>query len=103
MGLTTYGGLVPMLESYPVMPDEDATTQYCIDSIVIAGSPKTVADKLIVFREEVGPFETLIISHHDWVHEAIWRRHMKLIVTEVMGARRSRLLINDRTAVRHIT
>jgi len=43
-----------------------------------------VAEKLAQFRAETGPFETLIISHHDWVHKKLWRRHMELVATEVM-------------------
>lgn len=68
----------------PDMPDSDVTEQYCIDNIVIAGSPETVVDRLVEFREDVGPFETLIISHHDWIDKPPWRRHMELMATEVM-------------------
>ena len=67
------------------------TEQYCIDNIVIAGSPQTVVEKLLAFREEVGPFETLIISHHDWVHKDLWRNHMRLVATEVMPRLRDAL------------
>ena len=62
-----------MLKSDPDMPDSEVTPQYCIDNIVIAGSPRTVAEKLAAFREETGPFETLIVSHHDWVQRELWR------------------------------
>jgi alkanesulfonate monooxygenase SsuD/methylene tetrahydromethanopterin reductase-like flavin-dependent oxidoreductase (luciferase family) len=84
IGLTGHGGFVHMLKSDPDMPDSEVTEQYCIDTIVIAGSAKTVVDKLVAFREEVGPFETLIVSHHDWDDKRLWRRHMELLATEVM-------------------
>ncbi len=84
IGLTSHGGFVHMLKVDPDMPDSDVTEQYCIDNIVIAGSPETVVDRLVEFREDVGPFETLIISHHDWVDKPLWRRHMELVATEVM-------------------
>ena len=82
--LTAYGGFVDMLKVDPSMSDDEVTPEYCIENIVIAGSPKTVVEKLVAFREEVGPFETLITSHHDWVHKDLWRRHMRLLATEVM-------------------
>jgi len=66
------------------MPDDELSVDYCLDNLVIAGSPKTVVEKLVEFRDHVGPFETLICSHHDWVHETLWRRHMELLATEVM-------------------
>ena len=52
--------------------------------MVIAGSPRTVAERLAAFREQTGPFETLIISHHDWVPRDLWRRHMHLVAHEML-------------------
>jgi alkanesulfonate monooxygenase SsuD/methylene tetrahydromethanopterin reductase-like flavin-dependent oxidoreductase (luciferase family) len=88
-GLTRHGGFVHMLKSHPEMPDDEVTPRYCIDTMVIAGSPRTVAERLAAFREEVGPFETLITSHHDWVPRDMWRRHMHLLSHEVMPILRS--------------
>ena len=53
------------------------------------GIGANVAERLAAFREEVGPFETLITSHHDWVPLAMWRRHMHLLAHEVMPILRS--------------
>ena len=58
IGLTSHGGFVGMLKGDPDMPDSEVTPRYCIDSMVIAGSPKTVAEKLAAFREDTAPFET---------------------------------------------
>ena len=33
---------------------------------MIYGSPKTVLDKLVAFRERVGPFGTLLMTGLDW-------------------------------------
>ena len=52
--------------------------------------------RLAAFREEVGPFETLITSHHDWVPLGMWRRHMHLLAHEVMP------ILRSLTGVRHI-
>src|SRR5205823_9822682 len=89
IGITSHGGFVHMLKSHPDMPDAEVTPQYCIDTMVIAGSPRTVAEKLAAFREKTGPFETLITSHHDWVPFGMWRRHMHLLSHEMMPILRS--------------
>ena len=91
IGITRHGGFVHMLKTDPDMPDDEVTPEYCIDTIVTAGSPKTVAAKLAAFRDEVGPFETLILSHHDWVHADLWRRHMALAATELMPRLRAEI------------
>ena len=91
IGITRHGGFVHMLKSDPDMPDDEVTPEYCIDTIVTAGSPKTVAKKIAAFRDEVGPFETLILSHHDWVHKDLWRRHMELTATELMPRLRAEI------------
>ncbi len=64
--------------------------------MVIAGSPGSVAERLAAFREEVGPFETLITSHHDWVPLAMWRRHVHLLAHDVMP------ILRSLTGVRHV-
>lgn len=89
IGLTSHGGFVGMLKADPKIPDSEVTVDYCLDNIVIAGSPRTVAERLAAFRAQVGPFETLIISHHDWVHRALWERHMHLVAHEMMPILRS--------------
>ena len=55
IGLTGHGGFVGMLKHDPEMPDCEVTPDYCIENIVIAGSPRTVAEKLAAFREKTGP------------------------------------------------
>ena len=55
-----------------------------LDAMVVAGSPGTVTQKLVAFREEVGDFGTLIATAHDWDDEARWRRSMRLLADEVM-------------------
>ena len=79
-----FGGFHGLLKIDPSMPDDEVTEEYCIRTMVHAGSPKTVAKKIAAFRDKSGPFETLIVSHHDWVPKQMWRRHMELIATELM-------------------
>jgi hypothetical protein len=53
---------------------------------VTYGSPKTVLDKLVAFREQVGPFGTLLLTGVDWGGaNAAWEREsMHLMAHEVM-------------------
>ena len=96
IGLTGHGGFVGMLKNDPNMKDSDVTVDYCLENIVIAGSPETVAKKLAAFRDKVGPFETLIVSHHDWVHRDIWQRHMHLVSHKMMP------ILRDLTGTQHL-
>ncbi len=96
IGLTGHGGFVGMLKNDPDMPDSEVTVDYCLENIVIAGSPRTVAERLAAFRDKVGPFETLIVSHHDWVHRSLWERHMHLVAHEMMP------ILRDLTGTRHL-
>ena len=67
------------------------TGDWAIDNIVIAGSPATVAEKLLAVREQVGPFGTLVLTGLDWDDPALWKRSMELTAKEVMPALRREL------------
>ena len=58
--------------------DEQLTVDWAIDNIMMAGSPATVADKLLAVREQVGPFGTLVLTGLDWDDPALWKRSMAL-------------------------
>ena len=53
---------------------------------MIYGSTKTVLDKLVAFRDAVGPFGTLLMTGLDWSGpNAGWEREsMRLLAQEVM-------------------
>ncbi|MCC2665067.1 MAG: hypothetical protein K0S35_2989, partial [Geminicoccaceae bacterium] len=42
--------------------DAKLTVDWAIDNIVIAGSPATVAEKLLAVRDQVGPFGTIVLT-----------------------------------------
>jgi alkanesulfonate monooxygenase SsuD/methylene tetrahydromethanopterin reductase-like flavin-dependent oxidoreductase (luciferase family) len=65
-------------------PDESITTDYLLDELVIAGTPGQVADALAAFRDDVGPFGTLLYCGVDWHDEQLARRSMELMAAEVM-------------------
>ncbi len=75
---------------------EALTPQGCRDACVIYGSPETVAEKLLAFREEVGDFGTLLYAAHDWEDKARMKNSMRLMAEEVMP--RVNQVINSRAA-----
>lgn len=79
-------GILPILKPRPEMSDAEATPEAILTECVIYGSPKTVLDKLIAFRERVGPFGTLLMTGIDWAgpNEAWEREAMRLLAHEVM-------------------
>jgi len=79
-------GILFILKPTPEMPDEEATPDVILKECVIYGSPKTVLDKLVAFRERVGPFGTLLMTGMDWggANGAWEREGMTLLAHEVM-------------------
>ena len=64
-----------------------------LESRVIYGSPRTVTHQLDAFREQVGPFGTLVVSAMDWSgpNQAWEKESFHLLTQEVMPAWRNRL------------
>ena len=54
------------------------------DNYTIYGSPETVAEKVMAFREEIGHFGTLVLTAQDWIEKDAMQRSMKLLAEEVM-------------------
>ena len=73
-----------LFKSDPALDDDAVTAQHAIDGMVIAGSPKTVTEKLAQFRDEIGPFGTLVMTGHDWDDKEMWQNSMRLMAEEVM-------------------
>jgi alkanesulfonate monooxygenase SsuD/methylene tetrahydromethanopterin reductase-like flavin-dependent oxidoreductase (luciferase family) len=87
-------GLLVILKPRPDMPDDEADVAAITRECVICGSPKTVLDKLVAFRERVGPFGTLLMTGLDWGGpNAAWEREsMRLLAHEVMPKFRQHVL-----------
>ena len=83
-------GRLAGLKARPDMADEDVTVDSIIEARVIYGSPQTVVQKLIAFRNEVGPFGHLFLTGVDWSgpNEAWERESMRRLAEEVMPAMR---------------
>jgi alkanesulfonate monooxygenase SsuD/methylene tetrahydromethanopterin reductase-like flavin-dependent oxidoreductase (luciferase family) len=79
-------GILPILKPRPEMSDAETTPESILTECVLYGSPATVLDKLVAFRERVGPFGTLLMSGIDWAgpNEDWEREAMRLLAQEVM-------------------
>jgi alkanesulfonate monooxygenase SsuD/methylene tetrahydromethanopterin reductase-like flavin-dependent oxidoreductase (luciferase family) len=54
------------LKTHPEQPDSEVTVESVIEARVIYGSPQTVAEKLLAFRQQVGPFGHVLVTGTDW-------------------------------------
>ncbi len=66
------------------MTDNEITIELLLDTLVFAGTPVQIAEKILRFRDVVGPFGTLIYAGHDWVDSGLARQSMELMAAEVM-------------------
>jgi alkanesulfonate monooxygenase SsuD/methylene tetrahydromethanopterin reductase-like flavin-dependent oxidoreductase (luciferase family) len=77
-------GFSQILKGLSKISDEELTVDWALEKIVIAGSPATVAEKLLALREQIGPFGTIVLTGLDWDDKRIWTRSMELMAREVM-------------------
>jgi len=80
--LAKFGGL-DLMRDHPDQPDSELSPRRCLERLVIAGTPQSVADQILEFRNEVGSFGTLLYTGHDWTDPALTRRSMELVADEV--------------------
>lgn len=76
-------GALDVMRDFPDQPDSELSTKRCIERLVIAGTPQSVADQILAFRNEVGAFGTLLYTGHDWTDSTLARRSMELMANEV--------------------
>lgn len=65
-------------------PDGEITLDHVVDKLVISGTPASVTEQLLAFREEVGEFGELVYAGLDWVDTGLARRSMELMAQKVM-------------------
>jgi alkanesulfonate monooxygenase SsuD/methylene tetrahydromethanopterin reductase-like flavin-dependent oxidoreductase (luciferase family) len=65
-------------------PDEALDLDRVVGDLVIWGTPDKVTDDLLAFREQVGPFGTLLYAGKDWADPALARRSMILLAEKVL-------------------
>ena len=66
--------------------DEDLDLDTIVRQLVIFGTPQSVTDQLLSFRDEIGPFGTLLYAGHDWKDKKLAVRSMELMATDVIPA-----------------
>jgi alkanesulfonate monooxygenase SsuD/methylene tetrahydromethanopterin reductase-like flavin-dependent oxidoreductase (luciferase family) len=76
-------GALDVMRDFPGQPDSELSTRRCLERLVIAGTPESVADQILALRNEVGAFGTLLYTGHDWADPALARRSMELMASEV--------------------
>lgn len=64
--------------------DASVSLDAICDRLNIYGTADEVADKLLLFRDEVGDFGTLLYAGHDWADRDIARRSKVLMAEQVM-------------------
>jgi alkanesulfonate monooxygenase SsuD/methylene tetrahydromethanopterin reductase-like flavin-dependent oxidoreductase (luciferase family) len=77
-------GRIELFKTHRDMPDEDVTLDFVCDKLITWGTPGKVADELLAFRDEVGPFGTMLYAGHDWADVALARRSMVLLAEKVL-------------------
>lgn len=77
-------GMLGIFKSSPDIPDEEITVGRILDEIVIAGSPRTVLDRLVQIIDEIGVFGGLLVAKKDWDDAEIHKRSFLLLADEVM-------------------
>lgn len=78
------GGRLNLFKEDQNMPDSSVTLDYVLDKLVIYGDASSVADQLMDFREETGPFGHIVYAGHDWTDYDLGRKSMILMAEKVM-------------------
>jgi alkanesulfonate monooxygenase SsuD/methylene tetrahydromethanopterin reductase-like flavin-dependent oxidoreductase (luciferase family) len=78
------GGRLELFKTRRDQPAEEVTLEAICDKLIIHGTPESVADQLLAFREDVGGFGTLLYAGKDWKDRELGRRSMILMAEQVM-------------------
>jgi alkanesulfonate monooxygenase SsuD/methylene tetrahydromethanopterin reductase-like flavin-dependent oxidoreductase (luciferase family) len=79
-------GAIKIFLPDPQTTPETLTLQAVMDSMVVAGSAETVLDKLVAFRDQVGPFGGLLCAFHEWDRRPMWKQSIGALAHQVMPA-----------------
>ncbi|HUB13983.1 MAG TPA: LLM class flavin-dependent oxidoreductase [Acetobacteraceae bacterium] len=77
-------GRAVIFKPNPNLPDDSVTLDDVCERLIIHGTPDSVADQLLAFREAVGPFGTMLYAGHDWRDADLARRSMVLMAERVL-------------------
>lgn len=77
-------GKLGLFKTNEKQPDSEITLDHVLDRLVIRGSVNKVVDQVLALREEIGDFGEITYAGMDWVDEALGRRSMELMATQVI-------------------
>jgi alkanesulfonate monooxygenase SsuD/methylene tetrahydromethanopterin reductase-like flavin-dependent oxidoreductase (luciferase family) len=77
-------GRIELFKTHRDQPDDDVTLEMICDKLIIYGTPDSVADQILAFQNEVGPFGTLLYAGKDWKDRELGRQSMILMADKVM-------------------
>ena len=77
-------GRLGLFKTHLEQPDDEITVDYLLDKLVITGTPESVTEQVLAFREETGDFGELVYAGLDWVDVSLGRRSMELMAQKVM-------------------
>src|ERR1044072_7538072 len=77
-------GRIELFKTRRDQPDDEVTLESICDKLIIHGTPESVADQLLAFQEETGPFGTLLYAGKDWRDRELGRQSMILMAEKVM-------------------
>ncbi len=77
-------GFSAMMKPNKEMSEDELTAVWAVNNLVIAGNPQTVAEKILAFRQEVGPFGTILMLGLDWDDPQFQKRSMQLMAEQTM-------------------
>src|SRR5215204_2634092 len=78
------GGRLELFKTRRDQPDDEVTLQSICDRLIIHGTAENVADQLLAFQDETGPFGTLLYAGKDWKDRELGRQSMILTAEKVM-------------------
>ncbi len=81
-----FGGRLNLFKADQSMHDDDVTLEDVCDQLIIYGTPESVTDQLLAFRETVGDFGQLVYAGHDWADRDLGRKSMILAAEKVLPA-----------------
>jgi alkanesulfonate monooxygenase SsuD/methylene tetrahydromethanopterin reductase-like flavin-dependent oxidoreductase (luciferase family) len=79
-------GRINLFKTSQDMPDDAVTLDDVCERLIIHGTPASVAEQLLAFRETTGDFGTLLYAGHDWADPVLARRSMVLMAEKVLPA-----------------
>lgn len=91
-------GRLGLFKSDKHQPEEEITLDRVLDDLVIAGTPDSVAEQVLAFREQTGDFGELVYAGLDWVDPELAKQSMELMATKVMPLVNDGIRTSDRAA-----